>query len=529
LITLTQITGYYSADNPIISLANGGTGAVAVSGAVGGAAPLPAVSGQAGVENLTLKTALVTGDTLTITGAAGAEQWTGGALVASGYTTATGQATFIASQVSGNAGLTGLASGATIILTQTSGNYSPTQPTVTLTSDTGGAILSTATTGVATVLTTGTAGVENVTIGAALQGADTLTVSGAAGSQTFAVAGGILSGITSATGQAAAIAAALSGNTTLGLAVTASNGVLTLAQTTGSYSDTQPNVTVAGGGQGVVSNAVVTTGVATDTGEAAYAFGVTTNFGANDQLSINGTNFTAIAGGTAATGQFVVGASLTASAANLATAITAESATLGYTAAASNSGAITLTSTTVGLSSGAPTVALSNTALATNLQVGANQNQMMAISISDARSAALGVAGTASAAAAGANGNVSGAYFTDGAGNNIMSDYTTAGEGALDVTSQTKASAAITVIDEAISGLSTQNSLLGAYQDRLQDTSDNLTSGSQNLTSANAQLVDVDMASEMSQYTQDSILVQAATAMLAQAQQEPQSVLKLLG
>ena len=169
-----------------------------------------------------------------------------------------------------------------------------------------------------------------------------------------------------------------------------------------------------------------------------------------------------------------------------------------------------------------------NGTFSTKLQIGANQNQMMSISIGDARAAALGIAGTASGTAAGAAGGVSGAYFTSGSGNNALSDYTKAGEGALNVTSQSMATAAITVLDQAISAVSTQNSQLGAYQDRLQDTSDNLNTGAQNLTSANAQLVDVDMASEMSTYTQDSILVQAATSMLAQAQQEPQNVLKLL-
>jgi flagellin len=169
-----------------------------------------------------------------------------------------------------------------------------------------------------------------------------------------------------------------------------------------------------------------------------------------------------------------------------------------------------------------------NGSFTTNLQIGANQNQTMTISIGDSRAAALGIAGTSDGTATGAAGGVSGASFTSGTGNNALSDYTKAGEAALNVTSQSSASAAITVIDQAISAVSTQNSQLGAYQDRLQDTSDNLNTGSQNLTSANAQLVDVDMASEMSAYTQDSILVQAATSMLAQAQQEPQSVLKLL-
>ena len=125
------------------------------------------------------------------------------------------------------------------------------------------------------------------------------------------------------------------------------------------------------------------------------------------------------------------------------------------------------------------------------LQIGANQNQTMYLGINNMQSAALGV-------------------------------------NALNMTTSAGAQDAITTIDNAISTVSSQNSALGAYQDRLQDTSDNLTTTNQNLTSANSTLTDVDMASEMSQYTQDSILVQAATSMLAQAQQEPQTVLKLL-
>jgi flagellin len=128
-----------------------------------------------------------------------------------------------------------------------------------------------------------------------------------------------------------------------------------------------------------------------------------------------------------------------------------------------------------------------------NLQVGANSGQTMTINIGSMTMASLGV---------------------DGISANLS---TTTG-----------ATAAITTIDSAISGVSALNSNLGAYQNRLTDTSDNLTTSSQNIDSANAQLVDVDMAKEMSQYTQDSVLVQAATSMLAQANQEPQSVLKLL-
>jgi flagellin len=125
------------------------------------------------------------------------------------------------------------------------------------------------------------------------------------------------------------------------------------------------------------------------------------------------------------------------------------------------------------------------------LQIGANQGQTMYVSINDMRSAALGVSN-------------------------------------LNMTTSSGAQSAITTIDNAISSVSAQNSSLGAYQDRLQDTSDNLTTANQNITSANSTLTDVDMASEMSTYSQDSVLVQAATSMLAQANQEPQTVLKLL-
>jgi flagellin len=128
-----------------------------------------------------------------------------------------------------------------------------------------------------------------------------------------------------------------------------------------------------------------------------------------------------------------------------------------------------------------------------NLQVGANSGQTMTINIGSMTMGALGVSGISA-----------------------------------NLSTTTGASAAITTIDSAISGVSALNSNLGAYQNRLTDTSDNLTTSSQNIDSANAQLVDVDMAKEMSQYTQESVLVQAATSMLAQANQEPQSVLKLL-
>ena len=84
-------------------------------------------------------------------------------------------------------------------------------------------------------------------------------------------------------------------------------------------------------------------------------------------------------------------------------------------------------------------------------------------------------------------------------------------------------------IDTALSKVSGARAYLGANQNRLEHTINNLTTTSENLTSAEARIRDVDMAQEMSNFTRDQILAQAGTAMLAQANQQPQSVLKLLG
>lgn len=122
-------------------------------------------------------------------------------------------------------------------------------------------------------------------------------------------------------------------------------------------------------------------------------------------------------------------------------------------------------------------------------QIGANEGQTMGLGISDMRAAALGV-------------------------------------DAVDVTKN--AASAITTVEKAIEAVSAQRSKLGAAQNRLESTINNLSTTSENLTSAESLIRDVDMASEMANYTKLSTITQAATAMLAQANQQPQQVLKLL-
>jgi flagellin len=98
----------------------------------------------------------------------------------------------------------------------------------------------------------------------------------------------------------------------------------------------------------------------------------------------------------------------------------------------------------------------------------------------------------------------------------------------VNLASQVSASAAITTIDTAIRTVSSERAKLGAVQNRLEHTINNLNTTAENLTASESRIRDVDMAKEMMEFTKNSILQQAATAMLAQANQQPQGVLQLL-
>ncbi|WP_145039276.1 flagellin [Paenibacillus sp. Y412MC10] len=86
----------------------------------------------------------------------------------------------------------------------------------------------------------------------------------------------------------------------------------------------------------------------------------------------------------------------------------------------------------------------------------------------------------------------------------------------------------LSLIQDAINSVSAMRSDLGAVQNRLEHTINNLGTTSENLQAAESRIRDVDMAKEMSESTKTNILQQAATAMLAQANQQPQGVLQLL-
>ncbi|MHB8917505.1 MAG: flagellin N-terminal helical domain-containing protein [Desulfocucumaceae bacterium] len=125
------------------------------------------------------------------------------------------------------------------------------------------------------------------------------------------------------------------------------------------------------------------------------------------------------------------------------------------------------------------------------LLIGANQGQSLTLNIDDMRGTALGING-------------------------------------LKVETKSQANVSLKILDAAMEKVSSQRSGLGALQNRLEHTIANLGVSSENLTAAESQIRDVDMAKEMMQFTKNNILSQAATAMLAQANQMPQTVLSLL-
>ncbi|MED1665794.1 flagellin, partial [Brevibacillus laterosporus] len=96
------------------------------------------------------------------------------------------------------------------------------------------------------------------------------------------------------------------------------------------------------------------------------------------------------------------------------------------------------------------------------------------------------------------------------------------------ISTQASADKAITTINNALNKVSEERSKLGANQNRLEHTINNLGATAENLTAAESRIRDVDMAKEMMDFTKNNILTQAAQAMLAQANQQPQGVLQLL-
>lgn len=141
---------------------------------------------------------------------------------------------------------------------------------------------------------------------------------------------------------------------------------------------------------------------------------------------------------------------------------------------------------------------LDGTTTSVVFQVGANGGETISLELKAALATSLDIAGLATLADAAAD-----AMNTTAAGN-------------------------LASVQAAINLVSGIRSDLGAVQNRLEHTINNLGTTSENLQAAESRIRDVDMAKEMSEFTKNNILQQAATAMLAQANQQPQGVLQLL-
>ncbi|MCR5126903.1 MAG: flagellin, partial [Lachnospiraceae bacterium] len=103
------------------------------------------------------------------------------------------------------------------------------------------------------------------------------------------------------------------------------------------------------------------------------------------------------------------------------------------------------------------------------------------------------------------------------------------GSATVNITTQSNAATAISKIKNALASVSSQRADLGAVQNRLEHTINNLDNVVENTTAAESQIRDTDMATEMVAYSNNNILAQAGTSMLAQANQANQSVLSILG
>lgn len=107
-------------------------------------------------------------------------------------------------------------------------------------------------------------------------------------------------------------------------------------------------------------------------------------------------------------------------------------------------------------------------------------------------------------------------------------DPETLGIKDVNISSEEGAQEAITLFDNAITQVTKIRAKLGAYQNRLEHSIANLDVTAENMTEALSRIEDVDMAKEMAEYTQQNVLSQAGTSMLAQANQRPQNILTLL-
>jgi flagellin len=350
----------------------------------------------------------------------------------------------------------------------------------------------------------------------------TVTISGTALTAVSANAGAGQFNISSDKNQTATnLAAAINSNTSLNAVyeATVKDNVLTVTQKVGKGAAASPATAAA-------------------SAQAAIAGKFDTSFseiiGNGGKFTINGNDIkvttdasdAGIANGTS----MLASDNLTTQTDRLKTAININGAlNVNYTATASST-KLTLTQKATKEDLVAPTVTTNTTTKSgfeANLQVGANVAQSMTISVADMRANALAVTSNdaATTSVTAKDGSVASYVTTTNVSNGTSN---TSSEYSLDVSTHEKATASVSVINDAIESVSAQRSQLGAFQNRLEHTIANLGTSSENLQSAESRIRDVDMAKEMMTFSKNNILSQASQAMLAQAKSQPEQVLQLL-
>ena len=163
-------------------------------------------------------------------------------------------------------------------------------------------------------------------------------------------------------------------------------------------------------------------------------------------------------------------------------------------------------------------------------QIGSNGGQTVTVTIADSRSSNLGTVanGATYAGVGGTTGTFASAHS--------LADLGSTGTASIDVSSTTAsngtgdfAQQALAIVDKAISDISTTRSNLGAIQsNELESNVRSLGVAQQNIAASQSSIQDTDLSAEIVQFTKNQILVQAGTSALAQANQAPQAILKLL-
>ena len=265
------------------------------------------------------------------------------------------------------------------------------------------------------------------------------------------------------------------------------------------------------------SGVTATTAATTTTGTTVTGYATAIAAG---EVKINGVDIGAIAAATTAG----------ARGAQMSAAINAKSSQTGVTASFNTTtGAVALNAAdgrniSIAINGNATAITqvvtgLTHTAGGTTVGTYTESVTRSAVSLSSSNSAGITVAGLTAAALA--NSGLSAAYTAATA---------TAGAGvsSLDLTTSAGSQSALSTLDNAINTITDSRAAMGAYQNRLTATISNLETTSINLTASRSRILDTDYAKETTNLAKSQIITQAATAMLAQANQSAQSVLALL-